>query len=71
MEHRTDAPTDHRLSLWRQAIGDTALPTHQEIAVRAHAIYLQRGGTCGSDLNDWLQAEREHWNSFKTPTKDL
>jgi len=29
-------------------------------AARAHAIYLQRGGTGGSDLNDWLQAERDH-----------
>jgi hypothetical protein len=60
MEHRIDAPSDRRLSLWRQAIGDTTLPTHDEIAARAHAIYLQRGGTGGSDLNDWLQAERDY-----------
>jgi hypothetical protein len=60
MEHRKAVPTDCHLSLWRQAIGDTELPTHEEIAARAHAIYLQRGGTGGSDLNDWLQAERDH-----------
>jgi hypothetical protein len=60
MEHRTAAHTDRPLSLWRQAIGDLVLPAHEEIAARAHAIYLQRGGTGGSDLNDWLQAERDH-----------
>ena len=51
--------THPRISAWRQAIGDTWRPAHEEIAVRAHAIYLQRGGTGGSDLSDWLQAERE------------
>jgi hypothetical protein len=30
-----------------------------EIERRAHAIYLQRGAAPGSDLTDWLQAERE------------
>jgi Protein of unknown function (DUF2934) len=60
MDHRTDAHRDRRPSLWRQAIGETAFPTHAEIAARAHAIYLQRGGTGGSDLNDWLQAERDY-----------
>jgi hypothetical protein len=59
MERRTDALNGRRLSQWRQAIGNTAFPTHDEIAARAHAIYLRRGGTLGSDLNDWLQAERE------------
>ena len=32
---------------------------HDEIAERAHEIYLLRGGTNGGDLTDWLQAERE------------
>jgi Protein of unknown function (DUF2934) len=60
MEQRTAASIDRHLSLWRQAIGETSFPTHEEIAARAHAIYLQRGGTGGSDLSDWLQAERDH-----------
>jgi hypothetical protein len=51
--------SDCRLSPWRQATGDTWCPTQQDIALRAHAIYLQRNGTGGSDLADWLQAERE------------
>jgi hypothetical protein len=56
------ARPDRGLSLWRQAIGDTAGPTYEEIAARAHAIYQQRGGMGGSDLNDWLQAERDLFN---------
>ncbi len=36
-----------------------AQPTHAEIAKRAHEIYEARGGSHGSDLEDWLQAERE------------
>jgi len=34
-------------------------PTEQEIAARAYEIFLSRGATDGSDLDDWLQAERE------------
>jgi len=34
-------------------------PTPEEIAKRAHEIWLARGGGPGSDLEDWLQAERE------------
>ena len=35
------------------------LPTDQDIAVRAHQIFLDRGSIPGHDLDDWLQAERE------------
>lgn len=31
----------------------------QEIRNRAHELYLQRGGQPGSEIEDWLQAERE------------
>ena len=31
----------------------------QEIRIRAHEIYLQRGGEPGHELEDWLQAESE------------
>ncbi len=34
-------------------------PTHEEIELRAHQIYVERGGAHGQDVNDWLQAERE------------
>jgi hypothetical protein len=34
-------------------------PSHEEIAARAYAVYQQRGGGHGEDLDDWLRAERE------------
>ena len=41
--------------------------TEQQIAERAYAIYLARGGADGYDLDDWLQAETqfrvERWAS--------
>lgn len=34
-------------------------PTAEDIAVCAHQIFFERGGTPGQELDDWLQAERE------------
>jgi hypothetical protein len=34
-------------------------PTFEEIQLRAHQIYVERGGAHGQDVEDWLQAERE------------
>ena len=31
----------------------------EEIQRRAYEIYIERGGTHGQDLDDWIQAERE------------
>lgn len=36
-----------------------ARPSQEEIARRAHEIYLARGGREGHETEDWLQAERE------------
>ena len=33
--------------------------TREQIAARAYEIYVARSGTPGSDIEDWLQAERE------------
>ena len=35
------------------------IPTHDEIAQRAFVIYERRGAANGSDLDDWLEAERQ------------
>ena len=35
------------------------IPTRQQIAERAYALYLERGATSGYDVEDWLAAERE------------
>jgi hypothetical protein len=34
-------------------------PSREEIERRAYEIYLQRGGTDGSDVADWILAEEE------------
>ena len=34
-------------------------PTHEQIALRAYEIYLERGGASGDALEDWTRAERE------------
>ena len=34
-------------------------PTHDEIAVRAHDIFLRRGRTHGHAAHDWFQAKAE------------
>lgn len=33
--------------------------SHEQIEQRAYEIYLQRGGADGTDVKDWLVAERE------------
>jgi len=35
------------------------LALFERIAQRAYELYEQRGGRAGSELEDWLQAERE------------
>ena len=34
-------------------------PTQLEIAERAYYLFLERGGSPGSDFDDWIRAERE------------
>jgi len=34
-------------------------PRHEEIRRRAYEIYLERNGSPGDELDDWLRAERE------------
>ena len=34
-------------------------PTREEIGLRAHQVYVERGGAPGQHVEDWLQAERE------------
>ena len=34
-------------------------PKREEIELRAHQIFLERGGLRGQDVEDWLEAERQ------------
>ena len=45
-------------------------PTREDIERRAYEIYLERGGTEGCELEDWLQAERELRQRPKRPDTD-
>lgn len=51
----------------RKSTKAKAKPTQDDIATRAYHIYLERGGTPGDPMQDWLQAERELLGSTKKP----
>ncbi|BFU94946.1 MAG: hypothetical protein NTNFB02_16680 [Nitrospira sp.] len=40
-----------------RAVTDSTISHHARIAVRAYAIYEQRGRQDGQDVDDWLAAE--------------
>jgi hypothetical protein len=39
--------------------GATGFPTAEQISKRARELWLERGCIAGSDLRNWLDAERE------------
>jgi len=43
----------------RKAPAAKPAPTHDEIALRAYHIYLERHGAPGNPFEDWKQAEQE------------
>ena len=43
----------------------------QEVRNRAYAIYLQRGGQPGHELEDWLQAERQMSTNLTAVLQEL
>jgi len=43
----------------RKSPAAKSAPTHEEIALRAYHIYLQRNGAPGSPFEDWSTAERQ------------
>jgi hypothetical protein len=49
----TAAPKSHKSPKAKLA------PAHDEIALRAYHIYLQRQGAPGNPFDDWKQAEHE------------
>lgn len=46
-------------------------PTHEEIALRAYEIYLERGGAPGDALEDWTRAERELMEKNSKPRSKM
>ena len=46
------------------------LPTHEQIERRAYQIYLEHGFHPGSELADWLAAEKELTETSKREDAD-
>jgi hypothetical protein len=54
------APADPVAEEWTDdRLDELAEPTTEEIAARAYELYQARGGQDGSDVDDWLAAERD------------
>ncbi|PTY08507.1 hypothetical protein DB347_02695 [Opitutaceae bacterium EW11] len=51
MNPEEDVPTTNRNFLPR--------PSHDDIAFRAHKLWCERGCPPGSEMQDWLEAERQ------------
>jgi hypothetical protein len=45
------------------------LATHEEIALRAYQIYLERNGAPGDPHSDWLRAEAELAGTSRKPAR--
>jgi hypothetical protein len=44
-------------------------PSHDEIALRAYQIFLERGNAPGNPLDDWTRAERELFQKKTKPRR--
>jgi hypothetical protein len=54
----------------KTASSDEPISFHDAIALRAYAIFLERGCVHGWDVEDWLEAEQQLLaESKKTPAK--
>ncbi len=60
---KSSLPTTKKLRSTKSA------PTHEEIALRAYEIYLERGGAPGDALEDWTRAERELLEKDSKPSR--
>ena len=58
-QQQTQAPQERPQNPQPSFEPEQAEIPHDDIAQRAYAIYLERGGFPGAELDDWLQAEQE------------
>lgn len=56
---RSNSGTRRTPAAAKEAPTATREPTFEEIAEAAYHRYLKRGGTEGTDFDDWLEAERD------------
>jgi hypothetical protein len=60
----TSRPTEKSPLIGSESRTAEAHPTQEEIELRAYQIYVERGGTDGHDVDDWLQAEHELFEKY-------
>jgi outer membrane protein TolC len=61
-KHMSQAQKSTKQALAAVKETETSLPkniTPEQIALRAYQIYEERGDNPGSDVDDWLEAERQ------------
>ena len=54
-----ETATARRQTKTAPGAGPVAELTHDDIALRAWSIYLQRGASHGQAMSDWLEAKRQ------------
>ena len=54
-----EAATTRRQTKTAPGAAPAAEPTHDDIALRAWSIYLQRGASHGQAMSDWLEAKQQ------------
>ena len=59
---RTESPASVQDPANPQSAGANGADHYDRVAQRAYELYLARGGSHGSDWDDWLAAERELMN---------
>jgi len=64
MAGRAIAPPKKKSDV-EQSPAKEPLSAEERIRIRAHELYVQRGGADGSEVDDWLQAEAEILGSEK------
>lgn len=58
-ESKKPAAKTGRQTSTRKRAKPSPPPTREDIEQRAYEIYLERSGSEGSEMEDWLEAERE------------
>ena len=63
--HNNHSHHEHHDQQTQHSSPSETLADSKKIEQRAYELFVKRGSTPGSDLQDWLQAEEE----FKTPAQ--
>jgi hypothetical protein len=65
----TPRPTEKSSTAENESLTAKAHPTYEDIELRAYQIHIERGGTYGHDVDDWLQAQRELFEKYANTSR--